>query len=106
MHAARRFFSKSLQDLDPRSIVVIPVQLLERVTVLRIGRKTSAWGAAAIAATLILAQSGTQPASAQAGQCTQACHASYAECYKRTASNRKVCEAQLQQCLAGCISKR
>ena len=69
----------------------------------RLGKKTLAtWGFAALVATSVL----VQPATAQGGQCTQACHASYAECYKRTASNRKVCEAQLQQCLAGCISKR
>ena len=47
-----------------------------------------------------------RPALAQGGQCTQACHAAFAQCYKDTGSNRKVCEAQLQQCLAGCINKR
>lgn len=45
-------------------------------------------------------------AYAEAGQCTQSCQASYAQCYKATGSNRKVCEAQLQQCLARCIDKR
>ena len=47
-----------------------------------------------------------RPAHAQAGQCTQACQAEYAKCYKDTGSNRKVCEAHLQQCLSGCINKR
>ena len=47
-----------------------------------------------------------RPALAQGGQCTQSCHAAYAQCYKDSGSNRKVCEAQLQQCLAGCINKR
>ena len=46
------------------------------------------------------------PAQAQGGQCTQACQSSFAQCYKATGSNRKVCEAQLQQCLSGCINKR
>jgi hypothetical protein len=46
------------------------------------------------------------PAHAQAGQCTQSCQTAYAQCYKATGSNRKVCEAQLQQCLARCIDKR
>ena len=58
--------------------------------------------AVAMAAFVVL---GGQPARAQ-GQCTQSCHASYAQCYKSTGSNRKVCEAQLQQCLSGCINKR
>jgi hypothetical protein len=45
-------------------------------------------------------------ANAQGGQCTQACQSSYAQCYKNSGSNRKVCEAQLQQCLSSCIDKR
>ncbi len=46
------------------------------------------------------------PAFAQAGACTQSCQTAYAQCYKDSGSNRRVCEAQLQQCLAGCINKR
>ena len=46
------------------------------------------------------------PAFAQAGACTQTCQTAYAQCYKDSGSNRRVCEAQLQQCLAGCINKR
>jgi hypothetical protein len=46
------------------------------------------------------------PACAQAGACTQSCQSAYAQCYKDSGSNRRVCEAQLQQCLAGCINKR
>ena len=46
------------------------------------------------------------PANAQGGACTQACQSEYARCYKDSGSNRKVCESQLQQCLANCIAKR
>ena len=49
---------------------------------------------------------GHLPAVAQGGNCTQHCQAAYAKCYKDSGSNRRVCEAQLQQCLASCISKR
>lgn len=42
----------------------------------------------------------------QGGACTQSCHAAFAQCYKDTGSNRRVCEARLQQCLASCINKR
>ena len=49
---------------------------------------------------------GGDQAKAQGGQCTQACQTAYAQCYKDTGSNRKVCEAQLTQCLSTCINKR
>ena len=45
-------------------------------------------------------------AFAQGGQCTQACQTAYAQCYKDSGSNRKLCEARLQQCLSSCIDKR
>ena len=44
--------------------------------------------------------------SNNASACTSACQASYAQCYKASGSNRKVCEAQLQQCLSTCIRAR
>jgi hypothetical protein len=45
-------------------------------------------------------------ALAQGGVCTQACQTAFAQCYKDTGSNRKLCETRLQQCLSGCIDKR
>jgi hypothetical protein len=38
--------------------------------------------------------------------CTAQCQAAYAQCYKSSGSNRKQCDAQLQQCLASCIGRR
>jgi hypothetical protein len=46
-------------------------------------------------------------AAATSGKaCTDSCQKSYAQCYKSSGSNRKVCDAQLQQCLNGCIGAR
>lgn len=64
----------------------------------------------AMAATAVVLALGASfvasPVSAQAGVCTQACQTAYAQCYKDSGSNRRVCEARLQQCLASCINKR
>lgn len=65
--------------------------------------------AALVVAALLVAGLATwpsAPARAQGGACTQACQAAYAQCYKNSGSNRRVCDAQLQQCLSGCIAKR
>ena len=68
--------------------------------------KRSLAGLALLAVLSIGASMPATTACAQAGDCTQACQAQFARCYKDTGSNRKVCEAQLQQCLSTCIAKR
>lgn len=73
-----------------------------------IERSTFVRGLALLAcATVVALLSRSPPAAhAQAGACTQSCQAAYAKCYRDSGSNRRVCEAQLQQCLSGCISRR
>ena len=64
--------------------------------------------AAAIGLVLVALAGLTAPTTclAQGGACTQACQSAYAQCYRTSGSNRKACEAELQQCLARCIDKR
>lgn len=74
-----------------------------------IGLRTGTRSLAMVAAAALLvlgAGLAAGPACAQPGACTQSCQAAFAQCYKESGSNRRVCEAQLQQCLAGCINKR
>lgn len=58
-----------------------------------------------LAAALVLAVSAGASAPVAANQCTAGCQAAYAQCYKSSGSNRKACEAQLQQCLSACIRR-
>ena len=74
-----------------------------------IGLRTVERSLAMAACAVLLALGGgfaAGPACAQSGACTQSCQAAFAQCYKDSGSNRRICEAQLQQCLAGCINKR
>ena len=45
-------------------------------------------------------------ARANTNACSANCQNAYGQCYKASGSNRKACEAQLQQCLAGCIKTK
>jgi hypothetical protein len=46
------------------------------------------------------------PVLAQADQCRAQCEALFAQCYRASNANRKVCDAQRTQCLEACIRKR
>ncbi len=53
----------------------------------------------------LLTASGPSCGIAQGSGCSDHCKAAFGACYKSTA-NRAACEAQLQQCLEGCLTQR